>query len=467
MKLPAAAARHQGCRPRAVRQAIASFIVLFALLAGLPSAAATGESINSYRTSSGLPPVELHSGLASLAREHAQAMADQGRLFHSSNLGGRVGSVVPDWSAVAENVGTGRSMQEIDEAFMASSSHRANILGDFTLAGVGAVTDAHGKLWVTQVFARTPAPAPPPPPPPPPAPPPPPPPADDDRTAIAPRASRTRTAPAPVPAPAPRLSGFTAGSVAAPALGRWGTGYFLFDAEGGVHAYGGAGFAGSISGSRLRAPVVGGASTPRGHGYWLATADGGVFALGDAPFLGSAATRDLAAAIVGMAPARGTGYWLAGEDGGVFAFGDAEFYGGLADVDLDSPVASVASTPTGKGYWLVSESGGVFAFGDARFQGGLVGIDLNAPVAAIASTSTGKGYWLVGEDGGVFAFGDAVHRGGLGDAHVDEPIRAIVPDAVGSGYRLVSKAGEVFTFAPDRPARSERDYIVYAELFVR
>ncbi len=70
------------------------------------------------------------------------------------------------------------------------------------------------------------------------------------------------------------------------------------------------------------------AATPDGRGYWLAAADGGVFAFGDAGFYG--AVRALHAPIVGMAATPdGRGYWLAAADGGVFAFGDAGFYGAV------------------------------------------------------------------------------------------------------------------------------------------
>jgi hypothetical protein len=407
-----AGVRYARRRPMAV--VLAASCLVLASLVGVEPAAATSDAINRHRTAAGLPPVQWHDGLASIATEQARAMAKEGRLFHSADLGGRASTVVPDWDAVAENVGAGASMDEVDSAFMQSSSHRANILGDFTLAGVGAVTGSDGKLWVTQVFARVRAAAP--------APPPPSLPPPDDRTALTARPSRA--APAPVPAP-PRLAGFTAAFLAAPALGQWRDGYYLFDADGGVRARGGADFAGSIRGATLERPVVAGASTPRGEGYWLAAQDGGVFAFGDAPFLGSAADDGLAADVVGLAPARDDGYWLVAGDGGVFAFGDAAYHGGLGAVPLQAPVTAVAATPSGRGYWLVAGDGGVFAFGDATHAGGLAGTDL-------------------------------VH-----------PVRAIVPERAGSGYRLVDAAGEVFSFGRGRAPASTWGYSVHAELMAR
>lgn len=70
------------------------------------------------------------------------------------------------------------------------------------------------------------------------------------------------------------------------------------------------------------------ATTPSGHGYWVVGSDGGVFAYGDAGFHGSMGGHTLNAPVVGItATPSGRGYWLIAQDGGIFAFGDAEFHG--------------------------------------------------------------------------------------------------------------------------------------------
>ena len=61
--------------------------------------------------------------------------------------------------------------------------------------------------------------------------------------------------------------------------------------DGGVFAFGDAGFYGSIAGPRLNRPMVGMAATADGRGYWMVASDGGVFAFGDAAFYGSAGGR--------------------------------------------------------------------------------------------------------------------------------------------------------------------------------
>ena len=76
--------------------------------------------------------------------------------------------------------------------------------------------------------------------------------------------------------------------------------------------------------------VVGLAATSDGRGYWEVAADGGLFAFGDAGFFGSMGGHPLAKPVVGLAPtADGRGYWEVASDGGIFAFGDAPYLGSM------------------------------------------------------------------------------------------------------------------------------------------
>src|SRR5205814_7191192 len=66
-------------------------------------------------------------------------------------------------TGLAENVGYGPSFDATTSAFYSSPTHRANILGNFTVVGVGVATGSDGTVWVTEEFARlksAPAPAP-------------------------------------------------------------------------------------------------------------------------------------------------------------------------------------------------------------------------------------------------------------------------------------------------------------------
>ena len=79
-------------------------------------------------------------------------------------------------------------------------------------------------------------------------------------------------------------------------------GYWFVASDGGIFAFGNAGFYGSTGNLRLRQPIVGMAATPSGKGYWLVAADGGIFAFGDARFFGSTGNISLNQPIVGVAP---------------------------------------------------------------------------------------------------------------------------------------------------------------------
>jgi len=140
------------------------------------------------------------------------------------------------------------------------------------------------------------------------------------------------------------------------------------------------------TGSGFNGGPVALAATPDGKGYWEVHFDGGVFAFGDAGFYGSAVNVALRGPIVGIAvTADGRGYWLVASDGGVFAFGDAVFAGSLGGKVLAGPIVGIARNPAGPGYWLVASDGGVFAFGGAPFLGSMGGKALHAPVFAIAA----------------------------------------------------------------------------------
>ncbi len=158
-------------------------------------------------------------------------------------------------------------------------------------------------------------------------------------------------------------------------------------------------------------------------GYWLVAADGGLFAFGSAGFFGSTGGHPLNQPVVGMtATGDDRGYWLVAADGGIFAYGDAGFYGSTGNLVLNRPVVGMAATPDGRGYWLVASDGGIFAYGDAAFYGSTGGQTLNRPVVGMASSLDGRGYWLVASDGGIFAYGDAAFYGSTGATPLVEPV---------------------------------------------
>jgi uncharacterized protein YkwD len=129
------------------------------------------ELVNSARGSSGLAPLAFDPAAAVIAREWSNTMAMGNNLHHNPDLASQVSSrVTTSWTRIGENVGVGYAVGSLHDAFMASTGHRANILGDYNRVGVGVVYGASSKIWVTFVFIKGPSivsspPASPPPPP--------------------------------------------------------------------------------------------------------------------------------------------------------------------------------------------------------------------------------------------------------------------------------------------------------------
>ena len=170
-------------------------------------------------------------------------------------------------------------------------------------------------------------------------------------------------------------------------------------------------------------PVLHLTSTLAPDGYWLVASDGGVFAYGDAGFHGSAGGLHLDAPVVGMAATPdGGGYWLVASDGGVFAYGDAAYLGSAVGAALASPVAAVQAAPTGPGYWLVAADGGVFAYGAAGFHGSAVGRIGPGTAVDLAPTPDGAGYWVADSAGGVLALGAAASFGSAAGTRLARPV---------------------------------------------
>ena len=137
---------------------VASVIVVVASGARADSTSELVRLVNSARAVRGLAPLTVSPDLAAVASRQAASMASAGVLSHTPNLPGAVCC----WSAVGENVGEGGSASAVQQAMMASSPHRANILStSYTQVGVGVAVDRHGTLWVSEIFRKPNAPAPP------------------------------------------------------------------------------------------------------------------------------------------------------------------------------------------------------------------------------------------------------------------------------------------------------------------
>jgi hypothetical protein len=118
--------------------------------------------LNGDRTNNGLPPLVKHSTLVSLARWRSKDMVDRDyfnhvikgtnyQVYHWYDTNGL------SWSSGGENIGYNNGFSDADspvkinEGFMASAGHRANILNTaWSHGGVGAY-GADGVFWGTKV----------------------------------------------------------------------------------------------------------------------------------------------------------------------------------------------------------------------------------------------------------------------------------------------------------------------------
>ncbi len=145
--------------------------ILASVLAG-PARAQTGDAaqvislVNATRASAGLGAVSVDGSLSAVAQAWAGEMARAGTIMHNPSLG----SQVSGWTALAENVAMGSSLDVIHQLLVNSAAHYANMTDSrYTVAGAGVVGSG-GQLFVVQVFMQGQAAPPPPPPPAPPEP---------------------------------------------------------------------------------------------------------------------------------------------------------------------------------------------------------------------------------------------------------------------------------------------------------
>ena len=136
---------------------IASVLAATTALAGSSDESRFVSLMNASRGAAGLAPLTVDPDLVDDARRHTAAMIERGDIFHSSDA--QLSAATSGWTLLGENVGMGPNPDILHQAFMASPSHRANILGAFNYVGVGTGIADDGTMFVTVIFAQKPVPA--------------------------------------------------------------------------------------------------------------------------------------------------------------------------------------------------------------------------------------------------------------------------------------------------------------------
>lgn len=159
--------RRRAHPPRRRWRIVAPFVAVVAVAlaaaacapAGSPGSGATGdmvEAINQDRGANGLGGLAWDDQLSRLAQSHAEEIAASGSLWHS-DLGSWLTSPwMASWRSLGENLaqgGPGANAWDLEDMWMGSSPHRANILnGGFNHVGVGVAVDGAGRVWMVALF---------------------------------------------------------------------------------------------------------------------------------------------------------------------------------------------------------------------------------------------------------------------------------------------------------------------------
>jgi cysteine-rich secretory family protein len=136
-----------------MRRPASLLVVAAVVFAALPAHASDYETafqskINLERAPAGLGPLGFDAALLEVAGRHSADMAAAGRIFHNKNLPNEVSG----WQELGENVGVGPSVEEIHKAFMASATHRAQILDPGFRGFAVGVVQSGPDLYVTELF---------------------------------------------------------------------------------------------------------------------------------------------------------------------------------------------------------------------------------------------------------------------------------------------------------------------------
>jgi len=146
----------QPTRRRAKRTRLACLATLvavgvMALGACSPEVDHATDLVNQSRTSAGRGAIPTNIDLYLKAQGWSQTLANDQYLHHSNLTDGNG----YNWARLGENVGYGYSLEQVENAFMNSPGHKANILdGGFNRLGVGVTRDSGGRYWVVQEFMQ-------------------------------------------------------------------------------------------------------------------------------------------------------------------------------------------------------------------------------------------------------------------------------------------------------------------------
>jgi uncharacterized protein YkwD len=109
------------------------------------------DAMNADRNANGVASDPMSGMLMYKAQAWADRLARENTLYHSALTDGISGC----WRSLGENVGYGRSIGEVEQAYMASPHHRENIVNrNFNYAAVGVAHNGD-RVFTVQVFLQS------------------------------------------------------------------------------------------------------------------------------------------------------------------------------------------------------------------------------------------------------------------------------------------------------------------------
>ena len=136
-------------RPAAVIVLIATFLLLTGCLR--PEQDQVLKELNSDRTSNRLRALPTQADAQRKAQAWAEKLARENKLYHSNLPDG----IRTNWCSLGENVGYGPDVPTIEDAYMKSPGHKANIVASkWNGVGVGHARNGN-RVFTVQVFITT------------------------------------------------------------------------------------------------------------------------------------------------------------------------------------------------------------------------------------------------------------------------------------------------------------------------
>ncbi len=135
-----------------VAKVLAAAVATMMLLASCmsPEASDAADRLNADRAAYGMPRLVSNDMLNAKAQAWAERLARENTLYHSNLADG----IYSRWCALGENVGYGGSIAIVENAYMNSPGHRANILnGSYRWVGTGVAWNGN-KVFTVQEFMQ-------------------------------------------------------------------------------------------------------------------------------------------------------------------------------------------------------------------------------------------------------------------------------------------------------------------------